>query len=179
MRRDPSQAGNRARKTCRRSRRGEHAGELGVGSPKVLRVWDRHALWLLGTSPHRGASPRESFFIILILCTCLALQVFTSYLPLLLWNLDGRWQTSCAHALKLQSAVFEPKENQPFMNLVQFPIRCIGLETADLQNYGLLTVLFDSEGFTERTFVNIRGVLRILNERKLSNLSAVLSPVNM
>ena len=40
------------------------------------------------------------------------------------------------------------------MNLVQFPIRCIGLETADLQNYGLLTVLFDSEGFTERTFVN-------------------------
>lgn len=43
MRRETSQAGNRARKTCRRFRRGEHAGELGAGPPEVLRAGDRHA----------------------------------------------------------------------------------------------------------------------------------------
>ena len=43
MRRVQSQAGNRARKTCRRGRRGEHTSELGAGSPKVLLVWDRRA----------------------------------------------------------------------------------------------------------------------------------------
>jgi len=60
MRRETSQAGNRTRKTCRRFRRGEHAGELGVRSPKVLQAWDRHALFDSGVlSPHRGASPQE------------------------------------------------------------------------------------------------------------------------
>ena len=44
MREETSQAGNRARKTCRSCRRGEHAGELGVGQPEVLRSWDRRAL---------------------------------------------------------------------------------------------------------------------------------------
>lgn len=43
MRRETSQAGNRARKTCRRFRRGEHAGELGAGPPEVLLAGDRYA----------------------------------------------------------------------------------------------------------------------------------------
>ena len=65
MRGETSQAGNRARKTRRRSRRGEHAGELEGGPPEVPGVWDRHALLLgsLGSSPQPGASPGAP-------CTC-------------------------------------------------------------------------------------------------------------
>ena len=60
MRRETSQAGNRARKTCRRFRRGEHAGELEAGPPEVLRARDRHTLLNLRyTSLLRGASPRK------------------------------------------------------------------------------------------------------------------------
>jgi len=43
MRGETSQAGNRARKTRRRSRRGEHAGELEGGPPEASGPWDRHA----------------------------------------------------------------------------------------------------------------------------------------
>jgi len=64
MRRDPSQAGNRARKTCHRCRRGEHAGELGSGLPEVLLAWDSHTKFSTLGSPHRGASPRESFLVV-------------------------------------------------------------------------------------------------------------------
>ena len=65
MRGKTSQAGNRARKTRRRSRRGEHAGELGGGSPEASGVWDRHALLFAFrvARPRRGSSPRELSFI--------------------------------------------------------------------------------------------------------------------
>ena len=72
MRGETSQAGNRARKTRRRSRRGEHAGELEGGPPKASGPRDRHAP-AFGSPDSAGAgvrAPGSSRLCISSLDTC-------------------------------------------------------------------------------------------------------------